>query len=132
MINSKLHVQRIIEWILMVKQNIKTWKYTVYARMMEWWMSSFYLSIIKKNATKEFILYQTSLVCFIRECPGSPRCPLHQPWEILPLHIKVPSGREHACAKVVFVAGTDRCIGNLEWKRQRSAIAMENVYFQIR
>ena len=29
------------------------WEYTVYERMMEWWMFSFYLSTIKKNATEE-------------------------------------------------------------------------------
>ena len=58
------------------------------------------------------------LVCFIGECLGSVRYLLHQPWEKWPLHIKDPRG-ENTFAKAVFVVAYERCIGNVEWDRQR-------------
>ena len=59
-----------------------------------------------------------NLVCFIGECPGSARYLLHQPWEKLPFHIKDPRG-DDTCTKVVFVVATERCVGNVDWDRQR-------------
>ena len=62
--------------------------------------------------------YSLNLVCFIGEWPGSVRYLLQQPWEKWKLHIKDPRG-ENICTKAVFIVATERCIGNVEWDRQR-------------
>ena len=45
------------------------WKYTVYARMMEWLMFSFHLSTIKENATEE--RKNVKFLCFLFQTNSS-------------------------------------------------------------